>query len=162
MLGPCDSVTEAWHLCPIKLARTHHYSSHHYSSNLPTTCGESKQPHLWLLSMAPSSGNLATNQLKDTLGTEEVPGPSWDILLFLASLLAKRSRKAQPNTSSLQWALQTTNQEVGRRGQALHNPTLRPEHLENRMLATTPILAWGRSQAAHQTGGACHPPKGGD
>lgn len=32
----------------------------------------------------------------------------------------------------------------------MRNPTLRPEHLENRMLATTPISSRGRSQTAHQ------------
>lgn len=44
----------------------------------------------------------------------------------------------------------------------MHNPTLWTEHLENKMLATTLVSAWGRSQAAHQTEGACHSPEGGD
>lgn len=43
----------------------------------------------------------------------------------------------------------------------MHNPTLWPEHLENKMMASTPVSACGRSQAAHQTEGACHSPKGG-
>lgn len=61
------------------------------------------------------AGILATSQAQGTLGTEEVPGSFLlDILLFLASLLAKHTGK--PNPALPACSPHTTNQEVWRRG----------------------------------------------
>lgn len=129
--------------CPVCVLGAKLWSSCLLSKNLP------------MASLSPA------RQAQGTLGTEEVPGSFLlDILLLLASLLAKHSREAQPSTSSLQWELRHRPGSVGGEGQTLHNPTLWPEHLENKMLASTPVSAWGRSQTAHQTEGACHSPKG--
>lgn len=117
------------------------------SSNLPTTCGELKE---LTPSLTPTltpfkeslNGIFATNRASArSLGAEEVPGSYLlDILLFLASLLANTAGKPNPALPACSGSFTPQTRKRGE-GQTLHNPILWPEHLENKMLATTPVSA---------------------
>lgn len=101
-------------------------------------------------------------QAKGTLSTLEVPGSFLlDVLLFWQDRWQNTAGKPNPALPACSGSFTPQTRKWGE-GQTLHNPTLWTEHLENKMLATTPVSARGRSQAAHRTEGACHSPKGGD